>query len=41
MKFYKGELKIKMQQKPTYKEQIKLKIRISHQVVFSWHPEVK
>lgn len=41
MEFDKDELKIKMQQKPMCKEQINLKICISHQVVFSWHPEVK
>lgn len=41
MEFDKGELKIKMQWKPVYKEQINWKICISHQVVFSWYPKVK
>lgn len=41
MEFDTSEWKIKMQQKPMYKEQINLKICVSHQAVFSWYPEVK
>lgn len=35
MDFDKGELKIKMQQEPMYKERINLRIGISHQVILS------